>query len=143
MKTRKYPNVLIKTENPQDARRLLIVLLALTGGQIHAGDITVDQFVDRYAASHPLIGLDGTYTDDGKPVFAGWGGRRVADYSYPQDIQKIIDIFSPDSKKVQVIENVGDYEATVTAEGISVGCQKISLEKFDEIAAAVAKVREK
>src|SRR6478609_6358614 len=33
--------------------------------------------------------------------------------------------------------DVGDYEAKITSEGITVGCTNISLETFDEIAAAV------
>jgi hypothetical protein len=40
-----------------------------------------------------------------------------------------------------LINGVGDYNATVMERFIIVGCQTITLDKFDELAAAVAKAR--
>ncbi len=41
--------------------------------------------------------------------------------------------------KVQISD---EYNAIVTKEGIQVGCQKVTFERFDELAAAVKRVRE-
>jgi hypothetical protein len=40
-----------------------------------------------------------------------------------------------------LVGGVGDYTATVMERFIIVGCQTITLDKFDELAAAVAKAR--
>ena len=59
---------------------------------------------------------------------------------WPKDADKIIDIIVGSNKSITV-PNVGDYTATVDAEGIKVGCQTISFEKFDELTKAVNKIR--
>lgn len=44
-------------------------------------------------------------------------------------------------KKAETIHGVGKYEAIVSQDSIKVGCTEISFEKFDEIAAAVERMR--
>jgi len=57
---------------------------------------------------------------------------------FPQDAYIILSDLSDQSAPI-VIDGVGDYSAKVYKDHLMVGCQTISWEKFDEIAAARAK----
>lgn len=57
-----------------------------------------------------------------------------------EDLPKIVSILT-NSKPPIVVENVGEYTAVINDDGINVGCQTISFEKFDEVAKAVKEYR--
>jgi hypothetical protein len=91
-------------------------------------DISVQKFNDSYWYSHPLVILrnDGSIGGSSK-------GARTVTHHYPEDIQKIVNYFIK-PKKEYIVTEVGDYNAEITKDGIKVGCQVISFEKFDEVA---------
>lgn len=62
----------------------------------------------------------------------------VPDFYWPEDAKEIIEYF----KSTQItVPNIGEYSATVTKDGIKVGCQTITFGAFDELTKAVNTVR--
>ncbi len=61
--------------------------------------------------------------------------------NWPEDAATVVDMLF-NSKKNRIVENVGDYTAEITENGIEVGCQTIPFEKFQEIVEAVKAVKE-
>jgi hypothetical protein len=134
MKNTKF---VIKVTTVEDKRNAIILLNKLTGAFI--GSCYRD-LNDNVMPPHQLdlrysyLGVADTRID----------GRRTSDdmpvYNYPDDLPIIIDkLLSPPVE--YTVEDVGDYSATISEDGIEVGCQTISLKKFDEIAEKVALVR--
>jgi len=75
-----------------------------------------------------------------------WTGDDMKTYSWPQDATLIMDSLleiAKTPKPIIVPRVTTDYDASVTTEGVLVGCQKVSWEKWDQLAQAVNKIRSK
>jgi hypothetical protein len=95
---------------------------------VPVGQLTIEKPWDR---SYPRIIWDGddicqTCSDD------------YPEISLSEMIEKII---SAPFKESFTIQLTNDYEAEVTKDGITVGCQKITFEKFDELCELVKQAR--
>jgi hypothetical protein len=55
----------------------------------------------------------------------------------PQDLEKFTNRLFYPKKEIKVNNITKDYDATVTSQGIEVGCQLVSFDKFDELVEAV------
>jgi len=88
--------------------------------------LTVDEIIVFIKGFHndKISGLVVDEFDNKEWCIAIWGGGRTIPLSKIKAITSI------------TVKNVGDYEAIVTKDHIQVGCQKISKEKFEEIAKA-------
>ncbi len=98
---------------------------------------------DRYPINSFSVDTDGSHYSMEVCGNSRLHGNRE-NYILPQDFSKVINLVRQNNVVNYtpiVIEDVGDYEARVTATGIKVGCQTISFEKFDEIEEAVKKIR--
>lgn len=128
-------NFRIKIANKKEAIEALTLLQKLTGKKIHAEDLTPEQWVKLYNVSH--FSYIGTTSRDHICGFLHSGDKEVLHYftHLSEIISRLV------GYKEYVVRNVGDYTANITKDGIEVGCQKISFEKFDEVAAMVAKFR--
>ena len=121
--------IVIDTNNKADHYSATALLQKLSGAKIHGYEnLSVQSFNDSYWNTHSLVVLRHDDTIGGTKS----GNRKVTHY-YPQDTQKIVDHFIK-PKKEYIVTNVGDYKAEITKDGIKVGCQVISFEKFDEVA---------
>lgn len=127
-------NFRIKVKNNREAVEALTLLQKLTGKKIHRDNLTPEQWVDDFDSSvYKYIGI---YND----TIVGYevaGNLEVLHYftHLSEIISRLV------GYKVYVVKDVGHYTAKITKDGIEVGCQKISFEKFDEVAAMVAKFR--
>jgi len=124
----------ILTNTSEDRTALLAILFQY--GYIwhkHSHDTTQDPALVNSIynfSKYPRIAVDPTGS------ICGTGGTQ--DYVWPQDAAKIIKDLTA---KVIVVNNVGEYTATVSAKNIQVGCQTITWEKFDELVEASKQVR--
>lgn len=128
-------NFRIKVKNDREAVEALTLLQKLTGKQIHAEDLTPEEFVRLHKVSdYSYMGINSRDCICG---FLHSGDKEVLHYftHLSEIISRLV------SYKEYVVENVGKYTAKISRDGIEVGCQKISFEKFDEVAAMVAKFR--
>lgn len=130
-------NFVVKVHSKNDKRDAIILLNKLTGAKIgrayldNTGAILPSK---DFTLHNPFLCVKRGEID-GYPASYG-----MTSYEYPRDLHKIVqDLIS--SPAEYTVEDVGDYSATINADGIEVGCQIISFEKFDEIAEKVALVR--
>jgi hypothetical protein len=134
----------IKSQSHADFIALMTVAVA-AGYQYH-GLTTVEGIASRYPFSkYPVNSI---YI--GNPKFKEIMGNYEFNnpdspdaFNLPEDFTTVINLLN-DSSVVEpiMIKDVGDYTATVTPTGIQVGCQFITLAKFDELAKAVNQVRD-
>jgi hypothetical protein len=116
-------------------RTVLLSILMKMGAKWHNdADYTVSYVDEKYSwDNYPVVMLDEDMEISGNP-----SDYRHVTHLFPQDSYIILADLSDQSAPI-VIEGVGDYSARVYKDHLMVGCQTISWEKFDEIAAARAK----
>lgn len=122
----------IDCDTRQEYKVMVSILLAL--GKKHYNGLTdPDKIVKFYWPSYKSIVL-GDY-------FCGCNKDYYTDYvmNYSKDLGKIMSIIMDTSEIV--IEGVGSYEAVVTKENVTVGCQTISHDKVLEIAQAIRDIK--
>lgn len=59
-------------------------------------------------------------------------------YSWPKDFDKIVACLSDKNYRMNL---TNEYDAEITSDGIIVGCQTITFEKFEELSALVEKYK--
>jgi hypothetical protein len=129
-------NTVINVNNKKELLAALHLLTTFSGLEVSGSYKTPEAFADQYPEAG-AVGLQGT--GSGRTI-VGWYGKRSEGYSFSAESQQIMDELLEHCPTIKV-DKVGDYTATVTLNNIQVGCQTISFAKFDEIAAAVAKIR--
>jgi hypothetical protein len=128
-------NFKIKTNTQKEKLSAIILLSKLTGANISDFYLDDDGEVSHNMnMRHPYL-----YISDNE-ITASMSPFGDNQYDYSTQLHEIIDLLT-NPKKEYVVKDVGDYSATISGNGIEVGCQTISLEKFDEIAEKVALVR--
>ena len=75
-----------------------------------------------------------------------WSPRRgdsVVTFAWPHQATEVLDYLDKELKKPQSVTMVltDDYSAVVSIDGITVGCQDITWEKFDELSEIAKKIR--
>lgn len=128
----------VKTKSVED-RNTLIQLFVSLGIFFHDDEKIKDVGVIERKYSFKEFPIIRLHTR-ANPYISGCGSNWNNDvtHTWPQDANEIIKTAS--GTKTIKIENVGEYTATVTKQGVSVGCQVISLEKVKEIYEATLKV---
>ena len=130
----------IKTNSVEERNSLLGALLAIGYKWHGANELTTPaQIENRWKFERwPIIDADLL-----SMTLGGNSSSVTSDYSWSQDADTILKNLSPSLVKKSIrVNQVGDYHAKIDAEGIHVYNTTISFDKFDEIAAAVAKFNE-
>ena len=133
-----YNSIIIKTESVDDRATLLGVLYSL-GAIFHRSSesLTLEQSLTKYTEYLSLrlvktgsgLSISGVHQDPD----VNWSGNPIATLER-------LKRFTAKDESIR-INKVGDYHAKVTKDGIHINGEVISFEKFDEIAAAVTKVK--
>lgn len=138
-------NVKIKTNSQEQYEKILSLIMALTDFRIPGYEsATAKEWAKEYpfegSFKYVWIKEDGikTYSSNFEPLPDSPTPRYNLDNK--EDFSKLVELLFYTKKKV-VIEGVDNYQAIISEEGISVGCQKITFEKFAEIANAVEKFK--
>lgn len=117
----------ITTKTPSERTALLASLLAL-GYKWHNEDSWTVKTIDT---KFPFTNYSSLRVVDREIM--GIKRVNVDALAWPKDAEEILKSLSSEI----VVDNVGDYTAFISKDGIRVGCQTISLKKFQEIAEAV------
>lgn len=129
----------IKTSNKAEHLALMGILYA--HGYTYYGNNTPEDAKDAnetyFTYNTTVVRSDNSLA--GNNDFRAGRGTK---YTFTTDIKNIIEHLN-NVPLVITVSNVGEYEAVVSVEGIKVGCQNISFEKFAEIAKAVEQVTSK
>jgi len=129
--------ILIYKTSSKEERMVLLQLLINCGygWHRHMGDNkeanveTIEQKYPWSAYSRVILDLEN------KSLAGGYSG---SDYNWPEDANTIFDeVFN--FKYPIVVEGLGEYSASIKKDGIHVGCQLITFEKFAELEKAVNK----
>lgn len=127
-----YEHPQIDTSEEKHRRLLLAVLLSM-GYKWHGqSDWSVDKIQEEYPfEEYPVIIVHLEEKTMG-------GNRKTSsvEYHYPLDVYDILGVLSGIRPPCIIVEDVGEYSATITEKRIEIGCQTVSWEKFDEIAEA-------
>jgi len=120
----------IKTKSKLEkiAVTTLLYSLGYSYGGVSIGEmLEEDTDLTRYYTDYPHVLFDSN--DEFGVNFCNNDHVSDAEYTWTKDYQKIIDkIVNPYTMKL-----TDDYNATVTEDGIVVGCQTISFKKLDEL----------
>lgn len=133
----------IEIKSKSQADFIALMTVAIAAGYQYHGLTTVEGIAGRYPFSrYPVNSIyigDPTFKD----IYGFTDPNSPVAFNLPEDFTTVINLLN-DSSVVEpvIIEDVGDYTATVTPTGIQVGCQFITLAKFDELAKAVNQVRD-
>lgn len=123
--------VVISTLLPLDRKILLLALIGL-GYKWH-GETSDIAEIDR---DYPYSAWSTIRVDTTTKQICGVKDK--PDYQWPEQSEEVLG--SLDNS--HVIYNVGDYTAVVGPKGIQIGCQFVTFDKFEEIAKAVAKIKQ-
>ena len=122
----------INTNNKEGRNTLLTCLISM-GYAWHKNGANLTNVVaieSGYSQGlYPTVGVNPSTGD-----LCGYG-HNISSHTWPKDAVEIIERLT----KTYTVTEVGDdnYTATVTDEGIVVGCQTITFEKFEEIVKVV------
>lgn len=130
----------IQTDTLAD-RSILMGILYSVGAIFHLnsepGVYTLEKAKDAYTGT---LTLSVDKTDKGLDI-SGWNTTPDANFSTdPAKALELIKSFAAVAPTSILVKEVGDYEALVQKDGIHIYGQVIPFDKFDEIAAAVAKL---
>lgn len=130
-------NTLYEYATVEDRKTLLGVMYA-KGAIFHrASDkLTLDQAGERFVRGYPYVRINNRPHDGGFSISGVSSNlNNVKVLKWPSQAAEVLEdldkIFN--AKQPIVIDNVGDYKATISDKGIQVGCQTISFAKFQEI----------
>lgn len=135
-------NVKIKTNSSEQYAGILSLIMTLTDYRIsYHENVTAEEWVRDYPFEDPFkyvwIKGDGINTYIGGFEPFPDSSTTPYDLNNKEDFSKLMELLFYTKKKKEVVIEVGDGQAVISEEGISVGCQKITFEKFAEIAKAV------
>lgn len=131
----------IKVYNRDQVRKALGIFNLLGGFSIDMGD-TIDEFTRKYIPKDVTTYYIGLSFNDKVTAWSAGDNDNNIDINDTESLAVFIaEIVS--YEKPTTIKGVGQYDAIISSENIQVGCQTISFEKFDEIAAAVKKHRKR
>jgi len=129
--------MLINTKNKTDRLSLLTCLIAL-GGEWHKGAMSVKRANDVDESynfdQYPCIGISHGMGLSGYPAQRGEAGF----FTWPTDAKDIVEYMKND----YTVVGIGHYTAKVTKDGIKVGCQTITFDKFKELVKVVKDFQE-
>jgi hypothetical protein len=114
-----------------------IKALLAVGYEFHPGlpfNASAEVFGNSYFAHEPMVAVSKGF------VTARNAGNRESDAELVTLEEMILAKLNPPISEEIPLES-GEYKVEVNEDGLVVGCQKISWKKFDEIAAAVKRVR--
>lgn len=127
----------IKTTTPEDHLALLRVLYF--AGFRYPTHRTVQEVEDGFGPfKYPIILIYENKDLGGNSRVHPKCGKEL---EYPQDVTEILNHIYNITVSAIKVEDIGTYDGVVTKNVVKVGCQTISYEKIQEIAAAVKQIR--
>ena len=123
----------IRASNRKDYEAVGVLLMQLMPVNL-GGFKDISEF-SSYWKSHPYVNIDCEQLNGSSSPDVG-----VPTFDYPKQITDII-LYITETKSYKVENLTRDYDAEVLDGKISVGCQTVSFEKFDELAKIVAEYR--
>lgn len=129
---------IVKTK--EQYRQALLLYSSLAELPIHNGDevVTVDEYIEEFPIEDvKIVGINNHNR------ISTWSyvsnDTNEKDFSIQSERAKILE-YLLSIKSTIIVKNVGIYDAVISKNGIRVGCQNITFEKFQEIVDAVKKV---
>lgn len=128
----------ILTRSPEEYKKAL-QLFTISGLPL-SRNMTVEEFAKVYKWEEGSSSVGISSTNKYITAFICCGREYFITFDDTKELGELVKELL-NYKKAETIHDVGKYEAIVSQDSIKVGCTEISFDKFDEIAAAVERMR--